>query len=103
MSISFDDLAKLKVGDIIFECEMGLNLKAKVLSVPVEGKHEDDKTRRTLKWDAINTENNDPIVYFVTEGFMHYGPRLYTEPQYVYIKKGTHPPEFVFPLVGAKS
>lgn len=97
-SFDFDELAKLKVGDIIFECEMGLNIKAKVLSVPVEGKSQGEPDRRTLKWDAENTEDKTHIGYFVTEGYMHYGPRLYTEPQYLYrTKEG----EFVYPLVGA--
>lgn len=87
MSISFDDLAKLKIGDIIYECEGGLNIKTRILSVPIEGNNGELENRRTLKWDAENTENNEPIAYFVTEGYMHYGPRMYTEPQYFHRTK----------------
>lgn len=97
MSISFDDLAELKVGDIIFECEGGLNIKTKVLTVPIASKQKDGEERRTLKWDAENTEDKTPISYFVTEGYMHYGPRLYMEPQYCYRSKEG---KFTFPLVG---
>jgi len=54
--------------------------------------------KRTLEWGAVNTENSEPIAYLLTEGFEHYGPRIYAQPEYGYLKEG----EWVTPLLGQK-
>ena len=92
----FDKLAQMKVGDVFYECEYGANIRARVTTAPVidttswEGK-------RQLRWEAENTESGEPISYLLTEGLDHYGPRIYDEPQYGYIKDG----KWVTPFVGA--
>lgn len=77
----FDTLQTLKPGDVIFECEMGMNIKARVLNTPLLDA-EGYEGKRRLTWAAENTEDGSPISYMVTEGLMHYGPHLYREPQY---------------------
>lgn len=95
MGLRFEDVKALKIGDVVYECEGGNNLRARVETEVVEGKGYED--RRTLSFKAVNTENNASIDYLLTEGLTHYGPRLYDQPQYGYFKDG----EFVMPLVGA--
>jgi hypothetical protein len=93
----FDKLAQMKVGDVFYECEMGLNIEARVTSLPVAS-NDNSEGRRVLRWNAVNTQNGEPIAYLLTEGLDHYGPRIYDQPQYGGMRNG----EFVFPLLGAR-
>lgn len=86
----------LKIGDIFYECESGINIEAKVTEAVTE--HEGFEGRKQWKWKAVNTQNGKEISYMLTDGLSHYGPRLYKSPQYARVVNG----EFDFPLYGAK-
>lgn len=99
--MQFDDICKLKVGEVFFECEYGMNLRARVTEAPTVGTvtfQNETKERRTVKFEAVNTETNNTISYLVTEGMGAYGPRLYTHPQYGYVKDNA----FRMPLLGGE-
>jgi hypothetical protein len=87
----------MNIGDIFYECQSGINLKCKVLTRP-EYTNEvySGIAKRHWKWVAENVYNGDKINYGLTEGFEHYGPRLYSEPQYVHFIDG----ECVFKFMG---
>lgn len=95
MNYTFDDIAAFKVGDVAFECIYGANIKFRVMSKPVVT-NDGYEGRRQVSFDAVNAVNGDPIMYRLTDGLMHYGPRLYPEPQYVTIRGG----EITYDLVG---
>lgn len=104
MSDSFDigspirdcDVGDFNIGDIFYECEMGMNIEAKVTSIPEL--EVDGDGRKSWSWMAENTQNGDEISYRLTEGLSHYGPRLYTKPQYIHVSEGK---KRSFKLVGA--
>lgn len=75
-SISFEQMAELRVGDTFVESEYGLSISCKVLTNPKLGKGIDG--RKTLKWTAQDEETGGAIEYMVTDGFLHYGPHLYS-------------------------
>lgn len=98
-SIRDEDLDKFEIGDVFYECEMGMNIEARFTSKPVshvEQMHDGPRTQWT--WTAENTQNGQVINYLLTEGLSHYGPRLYTQPEYVRVGRDG---EWSFPLVGA--
>lgn len=83
--MTFDDICKLKVGDVFFECEYGSNLRARVTFPPevtTTTFNDDNKERRQVNFIAVNTENDVSINYLITEGLEHYGARLYKDAQY---------------------
>lgn len=88
-------LTDLKIGDVFYECKSGVNVEAKVTEAVTE--HEGYEGRKEWRWTAVNTQNGEEIAYLITDGFSHYGPRLYNQPQYCRVKDG----EFEFPLYGA--
>jgi hypothetical protein len=85
-SLSFDQIAALKPGQVFYECEGGLNIEARVETAPEVLADSDGK--RSAVWMAVNTKSGHRISYRVTEGLMHYGPRIYDEPEYHTIKDG---------------
>jgi len=97
MQYDFEALQALCVEQEFYECEMGVNIKARVITAPVLsfdkglGKHQ-------LRWEAVNAVNLTPISYLVTKGMMHYGPFIYTEPQYIKVRGG----ELTYDLLGEK-
>jgi hypothetical protein len=93
-----DKLAAMKLGHIFYECEMGMNIRARGTATPVVT-NDGYEGRRVLRWEAENTESGERIDYMMTEGLDHYGPRIYDQPQYARVKDG----ELIFPLVGAPS
>lgn len=97
MRAPFDEIAQFKVGTVFYECEAGMNIEARVTSEPVLG--EGYEGRRVLTWEAVNTQNDEPISYRLTEGLEHYGPRIYGQPKYVRVNKGG----WEFPLLGKSS
>ena len=81
--------SELNVGDIFYECQSGTNIKAKVTTQPKSKKVTlAGKECVQWEWTALNVTTDVKINYCLTEGFEHYGPRLYNEPQYVYMKGG---------------
>lgn len=84
----------IKVGDIFYECEAGMNIEAKVTVAPIVSN--EFEGRKQWSWKAENTQNGDTIDYLITEGLEHYGPRLYRQPQYCRVSNG----EISFPLLG---
>lgn len=96
MSIRDSEIPALRIGDVFYECEMGMNIEARVTSEPVETGELDGK--RQWRWTAENTQNGKVINYLLTEGMSHYGPRLYRIPQYCRMVDG----EMTFPLLGAE-
>lgn len=68
----------LNVGDVFYESAYGIDLKMTVVE-PV--------THENGKWNWI-AENKDGTRcnYLITDGYEHYGPKLYAEPQYGNVK-----------------
>jgi hypothetical protein len=97
VNISDKDIPSLKVGDVIYECEAGMNIEARVTEAPTETGYVDG--RKQWQWKAVNTQCGEEINYLLTEGLSHYGPRLYRNPQYCRFSEG----EMTFPLFGAPS
>jgi hypothetical protein len=95
MRLNFDEIAAFKVGDVFYECEAGMNIEARCTSAPVESKMESED-RRQLSWSAENTQTGEAISYLVTDGLMHYGPHIYSQPEYGRIVDGA----WVTPLLG---
>jgi len=94
-TIRDEEIQHLSVGDVIYECEMFMNVEARVTEVPTCVVGQDG--RKQWRWKAENTQNGSLIDYLLTEGLSHYGPRLYRNPQYAKIVEGKP----VFKLVGA--
>lgn len=94
-SIRDEDTKNFKIGDIFYECEMGMNIEAKVTSLPIVKTTDDG--REQIRWMAVNTQDGSEISYLLTSGMSQYGPRLYTQPQYCRVKDGV----MTFPLIGA--
>lgn len=84
MSYNVKDAEALNIGDIIYECEAGLNIKAEVTSKPVTKTTDDGK--KQVSWTAINFFTKKEIGYMLTEGYEHY-IKIYKEPQYFLFTK----------------
>lgn len=85
-SLGFSDVQELKAGDIIFECEYGNNICVRVLEAPTVT---EEGERKQASWiaEVVGDKNGhfeagSTINYLVTEGYMHYGPKLYYHKQY---------------------
>lgn len=65
----------LNVGDVFYECASGTNLQ---MTVVKEVAHESGQWR----WVAED-KTGERFNYLITDGYEHYGPKIYTEPQYV--------------------
>lgn len=84
MSIRDEEIADFEIGDIIYECDGGVNIETRVLSKPIAKIWNDGGVeRRQWEWEAENTQDGRKIAYLLTEGLSHYGPRLYRQPQYI--------------------
>jgi hypothetical protein len=90
------EIKNLAVGDVFYECEMFMNVEAKVTEAPTPAGELDGKQQ--WRWKAENTKTGATIDYLLTEGASHYGPFLYREPQYVRVKDGN----VTFPLLGER-
>lgn len=88
----------IKPGDLFYECASGMNIEAVAVSPVVESKSNFDKDRKQWSWTARNTQTGDLINYLQTEGLEHYGPRLYSSPQYVRLMDK----DFPAPLLGGE-
>jgi len=68
-------LEDIKVGDIHYEFEYEVGIKCEVVTKP-------ERTRRAdgvfvWEWESKNVNTGQPISYYITEGYSHYGPNLY--------------------------
>lgn len=90
-----DEIKALKKGDIIYECEYGLNVKVEITDEP---QLDDEK----IEFIGRNVHTGDLIEYLLTFQYAHYGPKLYKEPQYFSHAKvdGTEQSKVVFKIVG---
>ena len=71
----------IKIGTVFYECQSGMNIKARATTDPVSSEGIDGRTY--WQWKAVNVINDSEILYGLTEGLEHYGPRLYDSPQYI--------------------
>lgn len=89
------DYKNFKVGDEFYECEMGLNYHGRVTEAPTSTISNEGRVQ--WRWKAIGVHDNKVTEYLVTEGFESYGPRIYSQPQYV--KRGKDG-QFYAPMIG---
>jgi len=68
----------IKAGDIYYECSSGCNLQLQAITQPYN-------ENGAWQWKAIRVKTGDMVDYLITEGYEGYGPKLYSEPQYVKI------------------
>lgn len=73
------DPRTLKIGDVFYECAYGHCIKFTVTEAAV-------KVNDQIRWKA-SSENITETEFLITEGFEHYGPRIYSEPAYTQVKK----------------
>lgn len=71
----------IEVGDMMYECEYGRNVKVQVLTKPIR-LQKDLNENYKWEWEAVVLDTNEKIFYLVTEGYEHYGPKLYHNPIY---------------------
>lgn len=69
----------LNEGDIFHECGYGLNFEYVAANIV--------KTDETVRWQGLGRDNKITD-FLVTKGFEHYGPKIYSSPQYVRINNG---------------
>lgn len=67
----------IKIGDIHYEFDYGFGIKCEVLTTPIRN---NDKQ---WTWLSKNVNTGEEIEYLVTEGFEHYGPKLYNYEAYI--------------------
>lgn len=79
MSYKLDDWLNFKVGDVVFECEMGIQMAVKVLTKPTRN-NDGQVTFKAHIYDEAGRRDQD---YLGTFGFEQYAPRLHEEPQYI--------------------
>jgi hypothetical protein len=73
MTIKIEDI---KSGETFFECEAGCDRKFVATT---------DAYRMDSGWAVKGTEevpDGETFTFYVRDGYSHYGPRLYCEPQY---------------------
>lgn len=68
----------LKKGDVVWECEAGMNLCCTIIEDPV---HIDEPHAEGWSVKALNHKNEE-FTMFASDVAPHYGPRLYPEPMY---------------------
>lgn len=97
-SLRADDIANLKVGDVIYECGSGHNMEVMILSAPVTTDGEQ------FSWEAVDTTTGGRVSYSWSASLSCYGPRIYDAPQYACMKddEKTGERSFVYPLVGGR-
>lgn len=64
------DVAKIKVGDVHYEYDLGQEIESTVITEPVRSGD------GQWSWEA-KTNDGKFIRYMMTEGLAHYGPNLY--------------------------
>lgn len=64
-------IENIKIGDIHYEFDYGFGTKCEVLTLPIRS------SNGKWEWKSKNLITGEEIDYLVTEGFEHYGPKLY--------------------------
>lgn len=64
-------IENIKIGDIHYEFDYGFGIKSVVLTTPVRN------NENQWTWTSKNVYTGEEIEYLVTEGFEHYGPKIY--------------------------
>jgi len=67
---------KLKIGDIIYEYDMGLGIRSEVTSLPIRDEE------GLWSWDCKSTTSGEHVGYAVNENYPHYSPNIYTYEAY---------------------
>jgi hypothetical protein len=95
MSLSFDEVAALEVGSVVYECQYGLNVEVKVMTKPVI---DETGEAKQVRFEGACSHNSDhgPTKFLLTKGFESYGPSLYAEPVYGTSEDG----KLVFKILG---
>lgn len=89
---------EINVGDILYECDHGRNFQHEVLTKPVSKHYDDDDENRFVwTWKAKHVQTDRELDYLYTDGFGHYGPKLYRDPVYMTQDKNG---DTKYPLVG---
>ena len=70
------EVQNIKVGDIHYEYEGSVYAKVEVITLP------ESDGRGGWRWMANNMKTGEEVHYFVTEGWGHYGPKLYDHEAY---------------------
>ena len=88
MSFSFEQIAALKKGAVIWEGSQYGSLQVELLTDPSvtevtgDSSHEGEKKVEFLA-KVVNYEGGREINYLVNNRYMHYGPKLYTQNPYM--------------------
>lgn len=98
------DYENFKIGDILYECQSGLNIEFRITSKPASEEVDVfDKKKLQWSWSAVNNVTEEVIDYLVTEDISSmYGTRIYDTPEYVYSRRVDGKIEFFHKLVGEK-
>ena len=72
------ELKKIKRDDVVYECEHGENVKF----IALEDVHQKEGDLEWWEFKARRVSTGEVVVMGVREGFDHYGPKLYKEPEY---------------------
>ncbi len=78
--MSIELVKTLEVDDVIYECEYGTNIEVRIVTKP---ERSDTGQWTWVGETKIGDSEVSTIDYLITEGYAHYGPKLYTEPQYL--------------------
>lgn len=68
------EIKDIKKGDIFYECEYGENVQFIATSDPYR-----EDGGWTIKGRGVNGEFD----FYVRDGYSHYGPKLYWQPEYI--------------------
>ena len=71
--------SELNFGDIFYECDSGMNMEATVTSQPQKAPSSDEDV---WTWKAVDDSGRE-VDYTWSKYSPTYGPRIYSEPQYV--------------------
>lgn len=73
----------LKLGDKFYECEYGVNMEFEVVEAPVSEQTEIlDTTHLQWRWKG-KRKDGEIVEFLLTEGYGHYGPKIYSSPMYL--------------------
>lgn len=83
MSLTYEELKNMKIGEVYYESSQYANIKFTVKSKPIE-KQNKDLTQ--LTWIG-SVKDQEDIDYLITKGLEHYGPKIYKFPAYVGVEQ----------------
>ncbi len=74
-SDTYKELKGIEVGQTLYECQSGINIKFAVSEAPNET-FSDDLNSNQLSWKGVDVDGEE-INFMMTETSTHYGPRIY--------------------------